>query len=713
MKIFNLLCHALPRVIFLVTVLAVIPGLIYSSDGTTNRQSEKVHFSGNLQKQQDRSFPVETVDFHSNQILSRSHPFLFYRELDIKKTRERIRNPKYKKPLDTLNTEADKARHTVLDSIDRTWWDKIKTKPWSDTYPIIYEKTCLVPLRIVQPAYYAALRFAITEDTTDAKTAKKILLHLSDYSFEFEHYDVGMNYSIWGYFALNVYDILFEHFSPDEKNKMDAFFTRMGQAIMKNDIYWIENNIGGGINNHLAWHKMMLGCLGIFYGQNNLVDYALHGPRGLLSLLELGLVDDGLWCESSLNYHFTAIVPMVYLAEALRNASYTEDLYTITTANGRNIRQSFDSVFGVLFPDGSIPPIGDAYGHRKFLHDEFIYVYAWKAYQDTNYAWLLEQAPRKRPELLFIGLDTRGAKPPDITSRLYPEHGYAFLRDRQGKDYWGSDGWCAFLTFDKSGVHTNQDKLSLMLFGCGKLLIPDVEARATVAHAFSSQVQRELNRSALSQNTIMIDYRNQRSIGKRLWLEEYRDLPEEKVATAVDYEGLLYEGTKQSRTICVRREYVLDVFQVNSGIKHDIHWIIHGIGKPELQKSSIILEASTMKLPGPGKWLRDFKVGASNEEIHIEWSEDSVRFRIVMAAEPKTKIISCGYPETDEPNCSTIPMLLVERQAARTIYAVVYEAGKKELPDIHIKPLAAVDGRLVYQVTGPWGKHRHLIPKLQ
>jgi hypothetical protein len=708
----NHTCRALLIYIFSVTTLITTTGLIYDSNSLPNTESEKTPSSKIPPRQQDRIFPVDTIYFNSSRIFSRSHPFLFHTVIDIKKARENSRDVQYKKPLEILNTEANKAGDIVLYPLDRIWWDEAKTKPWSDTYPIIYEKTCLVPLRIVQPAYYAALRFAITEDPADSKTAKKILLHLSDYSFEFEHYDVGMNYSVWGYFALNVYDILFEHFSPDERTKIDAFFTRMAQAIMKNDIYWIENNIGGGINNHLAWHKMMLGCLGIFYGQNTLVDYALYGPRGLLSLLELGLVDDGLWCESSLNYHFTAIVPMVYLAEALRNVGYTEDLYTITTANGRNIRQSFDSVFGVLFPDGSIPPIGDAYGHRKFLHDEFIYVYAWKVFQNTNYAWLLEQAPRKRPELLFTGLDTKGAKSPDITSRLYPEHGYAFLRERQGKNYWGSDGWCAFLTFDKSGVHSNQDKLSLMLFGCGKLLIPDVEARATVAHAFSSQVQCELNRSALSQNTIMIDYHNQRSTGKRLWLEEYRDLPEEKVVTAADHEGLLYEGTKQSRTICVRREYVLDVFQVNSDIKHDIHWTIHGIGKPESQKSSPVLETSTMKLPGPGKWLRDFSVGESNDEIQIEWSEDSVRFRIVMAAEPGTKIISCGYPVTDEPNCSTIPMLLVERQAARTIYAVVYQAGKKKLPDIHIKPLAEVDGRLVYQVTGQWGKRRHLIPKL-
>jgi len=330
---------------------------------------------------------VDITDFSFHEIRPDRHPFLFFTGDDINKAQKRAVEPKYNQAMESLNTEADKAQRINLESIDSVWWDEAKSKPWSDTYPIIYEKTCLVPLRMIQPAYYAALRYAITKNTKDAEAAKRVLMHLSKYSFEFEHYDVGMNYSVWGRLALTVFDILFECFSGDERVKLDAFFTRMARAVLKNDSFWTENNIGGGINNHLAWHKMMLGCLGVFYERDRLVNYALHGPRGLLELLELGLVDDGLWCESSLNYHFTAIVPMIYLAQALRNAGYKQDLYTITTANGRSIRQAFDSMFGVLFPDGSIPPVGDAYGLRKYLCEEFSYAYAYKAYQEPYYAW--------------------------------------------------------------------------------------------------------------------------------------------------------------------------------------------------------------------------------------------------------------------------------------------------------------------------------------
>ncbi len=656
---------------------------------------------------------IEIADFTANEIASQKHPFLFHTQSDIERARKRSNNVEYRRAVGSLNSEAAKAREINLESIDRSWWDGVKTKPWSDTYPVIYEKTCLVPVRMALPAHRAALRFCTTHDKRDAEAAARILLHLAEYSFEFEHYDVGMNYAVWGHLVLGAYDILFERLDRAERAKLDAFFSRMARAVMKNDLYWIENDIGGGINNHLAWHKMMLGCLGLFYGRDELVTYALHGPRGLLSLLELGLVDDGLWCESSLTYHFTAIVPMVYLAEAMRNTGCREDLYTAETANGRRMKQAFDSMFGVLFPDGSIPPVGDAYGRRARLCDEFSYAYAQKAYGDGRYAWLLQQSLRQRPEILFIGAGIKGARVPEAGSRLYPEHGYAFLRNVRGPDYWGGDSWCAFLTFDKSGVHCNQDKLSLMLFGCGRLLIPDMESRASVAHAFSAKVQRELNRSALSQNTVMIDRRDQRGTAETLRLVEYRDLEGEKVIAAADDRGLLYEGVRQSRTICVRDEYVLDVFQVVCDAEHDIDWIIHTFGRPESQKASIDLKPAQVQIPGPGSWLRDLRAGRTDGEFRIEWTEDSVTFRMTMAAQPGTTVVSCGYPETDKPGSAALPMLLVERKAAKTIYAAVYQAATAKLPAVHIRRLADADGRLVYQVTGPSGHRRHLIRALR
>src|SRR5690606_11136217 len=91
------------------------------------------------------------------------------------------------------------------------------------------------------------------------------------------------------------------------------------------------------------------------------------------------------------------------------------------------------------------------------------------------------------------------------------------------------------------------------------------EGEATVPHAFSSQIQRELNRGGLSQNTVMIDGRDQRGSPTLLRLVEYRDLPDDKRVTAADETGILYDGVRQMRTVCMTPDYVLDIYQVDCG----------------------------------------------------------------------------------------------------------------------------------------------------
>jgi hypothetical protein len=165
-------------------------GRAYGLDDAAIEQSPKEP------ERQRKVIAPEITDFRCEQIRSKKHLSLFYTEGDVKAAKKRARTLNYRQAIESLNSEAKKAREIVLESIDRSWWDEVKTKSWSETYPVIYEKTCLVPLRMAQPAHYAALRFAVRGDDKDAEAAKKILLHLSDYSFESEHYDVGMNYSV-------------------------------------------------------------------------------------------------------------------------------------------------------------------------------------------------------------------------------------------------------------------------------------------------------------------------------------------------------------------------------------------------------------------------------------------------------------------------------------------------------------------------------------
>lgn len=645
-------------------------------------------------------------------------PRLFFsqEEIDLAKGRNEV-DEQAKAILDNLKAEADKHLQIEIKPLDETWWDKAKSKKWEETYPEVYENTALKPGTYAHPAATLATAWMLTGRQEYADKAIALLKNLAPYSFAPEHFDVGMNYSIWGLSMLKAYDILAPTIPSTQRKALDAFMTRLAKAVAKNDAYWIANNIGGGINNHLAWHKMMLGLLGLFYDRPQLVDHCMNGPRGLVPLLEDGLTDDGLWCESSLNYQFAAIAPMLVMADCQKRLGVNPGLHGLVAGNGRMLKQSFDAMFNVLSADGMIPPVGDAYGHHQRLYNIRLYETCWSLWGDSRYAWLISHAEKPTSTMLFAPPLPQNVTSPPIKSVLLPEHGYAFLRSQQDDLYWDTDAWCAFMTYDRSGVHANADKLSLTLFGQKRMLVADVEGRATVPHAFSAKIQGELNRGGLSQNTVMIDGGDQRCSSEMLRLVEFRDLPEEKRVTAADDRGILYEGVRQMRTIAMTPEYVLDVFQVDCGTKpRQIDWVAHildGNAKMSESGNPDLASREPFELPKTGgwKWLREAGSFKPSGPIRMEWRDGEVRLRLQMLEPGTERVILCGYPSTDQPDSPSIPMMMVRKKDKQAVFAAVWLIGG-EVEEIEFKALPRHDGMLVYQVKTGERTRKHLVPAL-
>jgi len=670
-------------------------------------------------------------------------PRLFVTPSEIAGANERAESEAFIRGIrDRVLAEAD--RHLALEvtPIDESWWEQAKDKPWADTYPDVYLHTMIIPSRSARPAAELALAFRLTGEDKYADKAISLLMNLAPYSFEPVHYDVGMNYTIWAMNVLRAYDLLGSRLTAAQREQLDRFMERAAVAVAKNDVYWMENNIGGGVNNHLAWHKLMLGLLGLFYDRPEMVEFCMYGRRGLVPLLTDGLLDDGLWLESSLTYQFAAIAPMMVLADCQqrlkKGPSDPPGIHEITAPNGRTLKQSYDAMFNVLGPDCLIPPIGDAYGARSKLYTNPLYEYCWKLWREPQYAWLIRQNPAPTSYMLFApplpseedasGTSGKAAYVPPIRSVLLPEHGYAFLRSHRDEQYWHNrNARMAFLTYDRSGVHANADKLSIMLFGLNRLLVPDVEGRATVPHAFSSKIQGELNRGALSQNTVMIDGLDQRCSCEMLDLIEYRDLPDEKRVTAADRRGILYPGVRQSRSLTMTPDYILDVFQVDVGDQpRQIDWIVHIMDEnadAPADRNPILAAAEPFQLPDAGafRWLRDVKSvvlnGAnaspanSTDLIQLEWQDGQDRLGLSLLNHGLERLIFCGYPVTDQPDSGNIPMLMARANAPRAVFVAVWLIGDA-VPDVQVATLPDHEGRLVYRVTAKGKTREHQIPKL-
>ena len=603
----------------------------------------------------------------------RAHPFLFITAADIERARDGIKhNAAFATLAKELTKRATTNRLEALPSLERQWWEAARQKPWSDTYPEIFHHTFIVPLKWASLAQDCARANLVAPFPPLAAKAKRTLLSLSDYTFEFDHYDVGMNYTIWAMAALDACDILYGEFTPAERARLDAFFERYLAALRKSDDYWIEHEPGGKLNNHYAWHKLGLCMVGVFYERPELVQRALRGPKGVEFMLANGFKDDGLWLEGSIPYQFAETAPLVIMARMLENAHSPDSLFRFSAPNGRTLKQSYDALVPLLFPDRTLPPIGDAYAHRPHISQHPDWETLFSQFHEPVYAWLLADRGTRSLDALFHGTpDLPAAPPPLQPGKLWPEMGYAALRSDETTNYWSGRGWSLFATYSGQPVHEHADKLSLMLFAGGHLWLPDCEARTSAEHAFSSLIQTTLNRETLCHNTLLVDGRTQRLPGQRLDLLEFTNGPGLKRLSIGDMQGRLYDGVRQLRTLLVCPDYVLDLFQVSAAGPHEFAWVTHVDGE-SVAASLRATNAMTLPASAPWRFLRDAKSAHATSPLWECFSHDRQTLRLDLFPSGPTEVIQCGFPSDDGPAPQTIPMRLFKRSGTNAWFLAVY-----------------------------------------
>jgi len=426
---------------------------------------------------------------------------------------------------------------------------------------------------------------------------------------------------------------------------------------------------------------------GVFYGRPELVQSALHGPKGVAQMLAEGFKDDGLWLEGSIPYQFAETAPLVILAQMLANVRYPTDLFRYQSPNGHSLKQAYDALIPLPFPDRTLPTIGDCYARRAHLAEHPDWEALFRRFGDPAYAWLIADRNPRTPQALFGGvIDLPSAPPPAQSSRLWPEMGYVSLRSNEGTNYWSGRGWSLFATFSGQPVHEHADKLSIILFADDHLWLPDLEARTSAEHAFSSATQAGLNRQTLCHNTLLVEGRSQRFPGQRLDLLEFTNAPGLKRVTIGVRQGRLYEGVRQLRTLIVTEGYVLDFFQAASGVPHEFAWLTHVDGEPA---SGSVRATNTATLPSGAPWsyLRNARGGGTTNSVWECFSDSNQTLRLDLLADRAAEIVHCGFPRDDSSTPKTVPMRLIKRRGNTVWFLALYRLGASlRTPELKVVP---------------------------
>lgn len=654
---------------------------------------------------------LEGPSFHAPEHFQGSAPFLFLTAADVARAREGVRtNPEFARLARELARQAEREQLENLPVLDNSWWHALTNKPWRDCYPENHHYTLAVPQRWASLARDCARASLVNEAPELADKGRQVLLQLSDYSFAWEHFDTGMFYTIWAAQALEAYDILRTGFSAPERARLDAFFERYLAAVVKSDDYWVQHEPGGELNNHYAWHKLGRCMIGLFYRRPELVEQALHGPKGVAHMMATGFKDNGLWLEGAIPYQLAETVPLVLMADLMENAGYKENLWRNASLGGPSLKQTYDALITLLLPDGTLPSIGDAYARRSHLGACPDFELLARRFGDPAYAWLIHDRQTRVPQALFSGLPqlAPGAPPPQQT-QVWTNMGYAALRSVEGTAYWSGEGWTAFATFSGQPVHQHADKLSVLLFGGGHLWLPDREARTAAEHAFSSAVQNRLNRETLCHNTLLVDHRSQAHPGQRLELVEFVSEPDAKRLTMADPRGRLYPGVRQMRTLIVRRDYVLDFFQVRSEALHDYAWVVHMDGEPA-HNSLTNWTGTTFPTNAPWSYLLSPRRAPTPSAYEEKFTHAGQAMRLDLRCDGPAEVVQCGFPADDSPNPKPLPMRLVQCRRTGAWFLAVYCLGSERAEPVAVETGKPRTWEIMLNVSGKTA--RHSVPSL-
>ena len=652
------------------------------------------------------AFPGKEKGFHyalaHERAAERPHPSLWVSAAELAAARDRSDAParRARKELERL---ADEALSTPPGTPDESWYAPLREKPFTETYPEIYTHTCREPGASWQRARALAHAWAITGKAPYRDAAAAVLGQWGAYGFVAEHYDVGLNYAIWVIAALECYDMLFAELSSEDHAVLTGFFERCLGALMRNDCFWLENDIGGGLNNHLAWHRYAAGAIACFYGEDTIVGFTLTGPRSLTELAERGLRDQGLWLEGSIPYHLTAQYPLIAAYRLYRR----NGIAVPPLGSGRSFQDFFTGISRLVFPDLTLPPLGDAYALRRYLPDSAQWDVAHELWEDDLSAYMLSKRKRFDPWRTLCGTPpTRTGSPPRLGTELFPEHGYAVLRTPAGPP----EAVDAMLitTYDAAGVHSNADELSFMLYARGRLWLEDREGRASSAHAFSADIQRTLNRHTICHNTLLVDWKGQQWNREKLTLVSFRSTPRFSQVTLADRGGRLYPGVRQLRSFILRPEYALSVLTVAAD--RDVECILPMHVHGTWDGASLAWREAALPGGTPWSWLRRAQRTEAREQVHARFTAGGASLDILSIASPAGPVWRIDFPLDDRAR-GFRPLLLrtTKGRRARFIDIFSFDAAGKNAT-VTWKALEK-DSLLTIEVTlGSGRTDRYLLP---
>ncbi len=326
---------------------------------------------------------------------------------------------------------------------------------------------------------------------------------------------------------------------------------------------------------------------------------------GLAAQLKRGVLADGSWYEGSWSYHLYTLSALTPLLEA----AYHCNLPSYELADEAYKRMLLVMV-NMAMPDGGLPATNDSHPASLAAAQRFFEV-GFARYGAVEFAAALEVLPaRSTLEGLLVGEPILPqAALSDLGSMNLQASGAALFRqtsEAAGPVYvmldYGPHG----------GGHGHPDKLDVVVYGEGRLLVPDPGCAS-----YGVPVHQGWYRQTLAHNTLVVDETSQSPAqGKCLGYVASPEVALELAASG----GAYSEGTLYRCVALVEGRFLLVMDRLASGEPHRFDWAWHQYGTPKAPP-----EAHEWQPPDkPGyKYLEEARLWLQAERVLLDWPVES------------------------------------------------------------------------------------------
>jgi len=551
------------------------------------------------------------------------------------------------------------------------------------------------------PEYVAKVRDFLLRipDMRDPKAVQKHIL--------FTHHMGGCN-CCWAF------DLIHGQLGEDDRRSIEDYFRAWGHESMN----LLPHARKWNANIHF-WVTGHAGMVGYLLGDQQLIDFA---EKEFKSFVGTYPNREGIVYE--LKYVSSAAT---MLAEAAFHYGGS-DLWNWESPEGYGLKQMFEDYKNLTFPhDFRVSNWGDYGTGPKWLQaiemntDHMVgdwYMIGdedgrdwnkldlvYRRFQDPSDAWFLSQNPLRdawdHPFWGYTAMSHGNPLPEDIEappapSSILAHRKVVMLRADQSPSYWKSTSPAVSLRYGGRIGHGHHDSFHITLHGAGTLLEPDWFAGQYHGIRWSG--------ATIGHNTVTI---NNRSASKQLKVTEHEFGP---AAQMVRVEGDPYEGVKQSRTLVLTKDYLLDVFNNRSQGPQQYDWAVRSFGQqtfPGLDLEAFdagtalgfagLIYKSEGDVPR-NYWLRHGAHLMTDQQLQARWvQQDGRGLEILMLGESNTELIRADahysfskwnvkppiagierHPENGFHNVPApdmpwdLPMMVVRRRGKATTYVALH-----------------------------------------